>query len=121
MKSRLMSPIIFVVALALAASASAKTVRIENTVLKTFAGRDGSVVFTLKSNWLIQKSNQKSEVVKAGEEITLAADSEITIVDKHTEIRITYLPGIGIVLKTTFDGRSFGGSIETSTDVLEIK
>ena len=121
MKSRLIAPIIFVAALALVTSASATTVRIENTVFNTIAGRNGAVVFTLKTNWLIQQLNQKSEVVKAGEEITLAADSEITIIDKHTEIRIKYSPGVGIVLKTTFDARSFGGSIQTSTDVLEIK
>jgi hypothetical protein len=121
MKSRLLYLIILVVALAPAANASEKQVRIEDTVLKTITQQNGSAVFTLKSNWLTYRANQKPELVKAGEAITLMADSEITIVEKHSTIRITYKPGIGIVLETTHDARSVGGSIQTSIEVLEIK
>jgi hypothetical protein len=85
------------------------------------SAKDDSVILTLRGNWLVRRTSADEEAKKAGEKIILKSDSDLTLIERHTQILVRYVVDEGVILATTFDGRSFGNVIKEHQEIIKLK
>jgi len=103
------------------AGETAKEIGIEFSPFTAMSAKDDSVILTLRGNWLVRRTSANEEAKKAGEKIILKSDSDLTLIERHTQILVRYVVDEGVILATTFDGRSFGNVIKEHQEIIKLK
>ena len=96
---------------------SPRVVTIDATPFESASLREGVLVLKLKNAWLVDGSIE----VKAGAEVRVAADCQVRLVERHIQVLVRFQPDRGALIDTTFDARSFGGTIERKSEILAVK
>jgi len=105
----------------LQAGEPAKEIGIKSSPFTAMSAKDDSVILTLRGNWLVRRTSADVEAKKAGEKIILKSDSDLTLIERHTQIVVRYVADECVILATTFDGRSFGKDIKEYQEILKLK
>jgi hypothetical protein len=104
-------------AVPLACAEDPRPVAIEATPFESASLRQGVLVLKLKSPWLVDGNKE----MKAGEVILVAADHRVKLVNRHTQVSVSFQPARGVLIETIFDARSLGGKIERRSEILTVK
>jgi hypothetical protein len=94
-----------------------RAVIIEATPFESASLDQGQLVLKVKGAWLMDGD----KTVKPGAEIRIAADGQVKLTGRHTQILVSFRPDRGALIETTFDARSFGGKLERKLEILAVK
>jgi hypothetical protein len=104
-------------ALQMLQAADPRPVEISETPFESASVRQSVLVLKLKGAWLVDGTRR----IEPGEELLVGADSKVKLVDRHTQVVVSFQPARGVLIDTTFDARSLGGKIEHKSEILAIR